>query len=89
LREQAATRIKAGDIPSARLILNRAYEHGDPLAALTLGETYDPVVLKRQNANTVSFYANVDEARKWYGRAADLGTADAVQRMKELAQFAR
>jgi hypothetical protein len=89
LREHAAARIKAGDIPSARLILSRVYERRDPLAALTLGETYDPLVLKRQNANTVSFYANVDEARKWYGRAADLGSADAVQRMKELAELGR
>jgi TPR repeat protein len=79
--------IKAGDIPSARLILGRVYERGDPLAALTLGETYDPLVLKRQNANTVSFFANVDEARKWYGRAADLGAADAAQRMEELAHI--
>jgi len=86
LREQAAAMVQAGDIPSARLILRRAYEHGDPLAAMILGETYDPLVLRRQNARTASFYANVDEARKWYGRAADLGSADATQRMKELAQ---
>ena len=86
LRQQAAAMVQAGDIPSARLVLRRAYEHGDPLAAMTLGETYDPLVLRRQNARTAGFYANVDEARKWYGRAADLGSTDAIQRMKELAQ---
>jgi hypothetical protein len=38
--------IAAGDISSARLVLNRAAEAGSAPAALELGRTYDPIVLE-------------------------------------------
>jgi hypothetical protein len=42
--------IVAGDIPNARLVLQRAAEAGNATAALVLGATYDPTILQRQKA---------------------------------------
>src|SRR5262249_37155929 len=39
--------IATGDFASARLVLQRAAEGGDPRAALTLAGTYDPIVLEK------------------------------------------
>jgi TPR repeat protein len=66
--------------------LHRAYERGDPRAALELGETYDPLLLKRLNVRVlnINFYAHAAQARDWYRKAAELGSADAVQRIMEL-----
>jgi hypothetical protein len=89
--ERARALISVGDINSARLVLRRAYESRDPRAALELGGTYDPLVLKRLivlkqlNISIINFYADADQARDWYRRAAELGSTDAVQRMRDLA----
>jgi TPR repeat protein len=66
-----------GDVAMARLILRWAAEHNDPEAALALGETYDPAVLKRLG---IVKFADLAQAREWYRRAADLGSADATSR---------
>jgi hypothetical protein len=89
LIERARALIAVGDINSARLVLRRAYESRDPRAALELGGTYDPLVLKRLNIIPISFYADAAQAREWYRRAAELGSADAAQRMKELVPPSR
>jgi len=60
-----------GDVAGARLIFRRAAEHGDPQAALALGETYDPAVLK--HLGVIKFNGDVALAREWYRRATDLG----------------
>jgi TPR repeat protein len=65
--------------------LRRADRLGDPRAALEFGGTYDPLVLKQINVYTINLHADVVQARKWYERAADLGSTDAVQRLKALA----
>jgi len=85
LLERAHALISTGNILSARLVLRWAYEHSDPQAALELGETYDPIMLKRINVSSVNFYADAAQARDWYMRAAELGSARAAQRIKELA----
>jgi hypothetical protein len=86
LIERARTLFSVGDINSARLLLHRAYDRGDPRAALELGETYDPLLLKRLNVRVlnINFYADAAQARDWYRKAAELGSADAVQRLREL-----
>jgi hypothetical protein len=85
LIERARAFMSARDINSARLFLRRAYESGDALAALELGETYDPLVLKRLNMSIINFnlYADPTQARDWYKKAADLGSVDAAQRLRE------
>jgi curved DNA-binding protein CbpA len=60
-----------GDVAGARVFLRRAAERYDPQAALALGETYDPAVLK--HLGVIKFDGDVTLAREWYRRAADLG----------------
>ncbi len=55
------------------MFLRRAAEHNDPQAALALGETYDPVVLKQ--LGVIKFNGDVALAQEWYRRAAELGSA--------------
>jgi hypothetical protein len=78
--ERARLLVLAGDILSARIILRRAYERGDERAALALGETYDPLIVKRLNNSL----ADAGQARDWYRRAAGLGSVAAIYRLSEL-----
>jgi TPR repeat protein len=73
----------AGDVAAARLVLRPAALAGDSVAALTLGETYDPVVLKR--LGVIGLSGDPAQARDWYRKAAELGSADAPQRLEQLA----
>ncbi len=77
-------RLSNGDIVGARVYLRRAAEHNDPQAALALGETYDPAVLK--NLGAIKFDADVALAREWYRRAADLGSTAAGSRLGQLSK---
>ena len=73
--------IASGDLASARLVLQRAAEAGDPGAALRLAGTYDPIVLEQQTAPGSAVNANIAMARMWYERAKELGSADALRRL--------
>lgn len=86
LIDRARALIAIGDISAARLVLRRAYEFGDPRAALELGGTYDPLLLKLLNVHVlnINFYADAAQARDWYRKAAELGSADAVRRIMAL-----
>jgi len=84
LLARARTYLSAGDVAAARLVLRRAAERDDPQAALALGGTYDPTVLKR--LGIVNFQADPTLAREWYRRAAQLGSADASLRLEQLVQ---
>jgi hypothetical protein len=64
-----------GDVAGARVLLRRAAEHNDPQAALALGESYDPAVLK--HLGVLKFNGDVALAREWYRRAAELGSGAA------------
>jgi hypothetical protein len=74
--------IKAGDLSSARLLLQRAAEAGDAHAALTLASTFDPNVLKALGFQDAG--ADVAMARLWYERAVKFGSAEAPQRLQQL-----
>jgi TPR repeat protein len=76
-----------GDVTAARLAFRRAAEIGDAQAALALGGTFDPLVLKSLGA--VGVAADPAQARGWYQKAAELGSRDAPQRLNELAQSVR
>jgi hypothetical protein len=73
----------AGDVAAARLVLRPAALAGDSVAALTLGETFDPVALKR--LGVIGLLGDPAQARDWYRRAAELGSADAPWRLEQLA----
>jgi hypothetical protein len=61
-----------GDLISARLLLRRAAEAGSAEAALALGETFDPLVFQR--LGVIGITPDATSAKKWYERAAELGS---------------
>jgi hypothetical protein len=88
--EEIAALIKRGqdfvrnhDFSSARLLLKRAAEAGSAAAALSLGETFDPLVL--QQFHEIGVQPDLAQARDWYERAARLGSDAASQRLAKIA----
>jgi len=79
---RAAELMKDGDVSSARLIYEEFALKGSWMAARTLGETYDPVFLKRLSQSGMR--PSVELARKWYAVAAGLGDREAASRMAAL-----
>jgi TPR repeat protein len=65
-----------GDFAAARVLFERAGNAGSAEAALALGSTYDPNVIKRLGAIMVR--PDVEKARQWYQLAADRGSAAAA-----------
>jgi TPR repeat protein len=83
LMKRAKDFLETGDIPAARLLLERAAEEGqDATAALLLARTYDPVVLGTSDVRNIT--AEPEQARAWYRKAAQFGSAEAQQRLAQL-----
>jgi hypothetical protein len=82
LMTRARGLLAAGDIPPARLLLERAADAQEAGAALMLAQTYDPAVLGRQDIRNIT--PDPALARTWYQRAAQLGSADAQRRLSQL-----
>jgi hypothetical protein len=74
--------VSEGDVVSARVQLRRAAEARDARAALALGATYDPIMLAILQVHGVA--ADVFQARYWYKKAKEFGSAEASQRLKLL-----
>jgi hypothetical protein len=74
----------SGDMAAARLTLRRAAEAHDAQAALALGATYDPVVLRSLGIFGVT--PDVAMARSWYEKARAYGSAEAPRRLELLAR---
>jgi TPR repeat protein len=74
--------LTAGDIPPARLLLERAADAQEAGAALLLAQTYDPDVLGTQDIRNIT--PEPATALAWYQRAAQLGSADAQRRLSQL-----
>jgi hypothetical protein len=70
------------DIISARLFYERAAQSGDGLAALRLGETYDPDF--HAQARMRVRYADLATAVFWYRRAHELGSNEAEILLKSV-----
>lgn len=83
LMKQGQQLIAAGDVATARTVLQRAADAGDADAAMALGGTYDPNVLARLGVVGVS--AEAEKARSWYQKAETLGSPDARRRLDLLA----
>jgi hypothetical protein len=75
--------LASGDVQSARLLLLRGAEARDARAALLVGTTYDPALLKQIGANGP--LADVAQARIWYQRAKEWGEPDAQRQLDALA----
>jgi hypothetical protein len=83
--------IKAGELASARLVLQRAAEAGDQRAALMLAGTFDPIVLEKIGIQGFApdiiqgFAPDIALARTWYERAKEFGSREAARRLQMLA----
>jgi hypothetical protein len=82
LMSRAKSLLASGDIPPARLLLERAAEAQEASAALMLAQTYDPSVMGTQDTRNV--HTDAALARTWYQRAAQLGSVDAQRRLSQL-----
>jgi hypothetical protein len=82
LMKRAKESLAAGDIPVARLLLERAADGQDAGAALMLAQTYDPAVLGTSDVRNIT--PEPDKARSWYQRASQLGSADAQRRLAQM-----
>lgn len=78
---------ETGDLAGARLLLQRAAEAGDPVAAMAIASTFDPVVL--QDLGVRGFVADVGKARYWYEKAREFGSKEAPRRLESLASQGR
>ena len=72
-----------GDLAGARLVFQRAAEAGNARAAFRLAETYDPIVLEK--LGELGLASDVKAARTWYGKAKELGSEEALQRLQRPA----
>jgi hypothetical protein len=72
-----------GDLAGARLVFQRAAEAGNAGAAFMLAETYDPIVLEK--LGELGLGSDVQAARIWYGKAKELGSEEALERLQRLA----
>jgi TPR repeat protein len=74
--------LEQGQVAVARQFLLRAAQAGLARGALLLAATYDPRELARWRVQGVQ--PNLDEARKWYERARELGAPEAEERLARL-----
>src|ERR1700730_12414212 len=82
LMTRAKGLLAAGDIPPARLLLERAGDAQEATAALLLAQTYDPAALGTQDARNI--IPDIAPARTWYQRAVQLGSAEAQRRLTQM-----
>ena len=82
LLKRARSLLAVGDIPAARLLLERAADAQEAEAALMLGTTYDPLVIGNQDMRSIA--PDPAMARQWYQKAAALGSADARRRLSQI-----
>jgi hypothetical protein len=75
--------LASGDVQSARLLLMRGAEARDARAALLVGTTYDPALLRQIGADGP--LADAAQARTWYQRAKEWGEPDAQRKLDALA----
>jgi len=76
-----------GDLAAARLLLRRAAEAGSAEAALALGATFDPLVIRRLGA--IGAAPDAAQARQWYQKAVALGSPTASQPLAQLEASAQ
>ncbi len=72
-----------GDIVAARAFYMRLALHDDADGTFSLATTFDPNYLKRRNV--FGLKGNLEEARKWYERAASLGSDKAKAMLADLS----
>lgn len=77
--------MQTGKVAAARLLYQHAAESGSAAGALALAGTYDANELDRWNI-VGGIHADAKLARQWYGRAKELGSAEAARRLQQLGE---
>ncbi len=70
-----------GDIVAARMLFIHAASSGIGVAALKVGDTYNPGVLTGLNLRGIK--ADAGEAEAWYRKAQALGEPQAEERLEK------
>jgi hypothetical protein len=84
LIERGKHLVASGDLAAARVVLRRAADSKHAEAALVLGSSYDPLILRE--LKTLGFAPDLELARRWYEKAKELGSEEAQQRIQILAK---
>lgn len=79
---RGATLMRNGDIAAARLLYEDLAIGGSAKGARALAETFDPVYLK--SVFVAGLQPNLEKARIWYERAAELGDTVSISRLSAL-----
>jgi hypothetical protein len=82
LHAKGIEQLERGNVFAARKFFERAVEGGLAQSAVALAGTYDPDELAKMKV--VGLQPNVEEARKWYEKARELGAFEAVERLRRL-----
>ncbi|HEX5507141.1 MAG TPA: hypothetical protein VFX37_01425 [Pseudolabrys sp.] len=87
MMSRAEQLLSSGDVPAARLLLQRAAEAHNARAAFELAATYDPTVMK--TVGNIGPRPDIALARSWYQKARDWGSPDAGKQLDALASAAK
>ena len=82
LHAKGVEQLERGSVYTARRFFERAADAGLAQSAVALAGTYDPEELAKMKV--VGLQPNVEEARKWYERARELGASEAAERLRRL-----
>jgi hypothetical protein len=83
LMTRANETFKKGDVSGARVIYEYLAMQGSAAAAMAMGDSYDPQVLKKLVVKGLE--PDLKKARQWYEKAEQLGNAEARNRLNALA----
>ncbi len=82
LHAKGIEQLERGNVFAARKFFERAVEGGLAQSAVALAGTYDPDELAK--LKVVGLQPNVEEARRWYEKARELGAFEAAERLRRL-----
>jgi hypothetical protein len=83
LHAKGQEQLDRGNVAAARMFFRRAADAGLAQSALALGGTYDPDELAK--LKVIGLQPEPQTARKWYEKARELGSIEAVSRLHRLA----
>jgi hypothetical protein len=82
LHAKGIEQLERGNVVAARKFFEHAAEAGLARSALALAGTFDPAELATMKI--IGLQPNVEEARKWYDKARQLGAFEAAERLQRL-----
>ncbi len=80
--ERANTLLQASDVAAARLVFEHLAMRGSSKAAFAMAQTFDPAFLNTLFVKGLK--GDVEQARSWYRKAAEMGNEEARGRLSAL-----